>query len=97
MEFESREIKEDNPSAAELKKWIALSKLPLKKFFNTSGQLYRELGVKERLESMKEDEAIALLASDGMLVKRPLLVSDEVVLVGFKEAEWAEFTGGIER
>lgn len=97
MEFESREIKEDNPSAAELKKWIALSKLPLKKFFNTSGQLYRELGVKERLESMTEDEAIALLASDGMLVKRPLLVSDEVVLVGFKEAEWAEFTGGIER
>lgn len=88
MEFESREIKEENPSTEELKHWIALSKFPVKKFFNTSGQLYRELGVKERLEHMTEEEAIELLASNGMLVKRPLLIADDKVLVGFKEAEW---------
>lgn len=88
--FESREIKSENPSYEELKAWIEKSGLPVKKFFNTSGQLYRELGVKEKLENMTEEETVRLLASDGMLVKRPLLVTDDRVLVGFKEKEWAE-------
>lgn len=90
--YEIRDIKEDNPSYDELKEWYAKSGLPLKRFFNTSGQLYRSLELKDKLDSMSEDEQLKLLASDGMLVKRPLLVTDEKVLVGFKEKEWEQLT-----
>lgn len=85
-----RDIKADNPTAEELAAWHRLSGLPLKKFFNTSGLLYRSLELKDKLPSMTEEEMLALLATDGMLVKRPILVGDEFVLVGFKEKEWAE-------
>ena len=88
LEFEVRHIVEDNPSAEELAKWIADSGLPMKKFFNTSGLKYKELQLKDRLPEMSDEEKIALLATDGMLVKRPLLVHGDRVLVGFKEAEW---------
>ena len=87
--YEARLIVEENPNAEELKKWIAQSGLPLKKFFNTSGVLYKEMNLKDKLPTMSEDEQIALLASNGKLVKRPLMVSAEKVLVGFKEDEWA--------
>ncbi|MBR5345794.1 MAG: arsenate reductase family protein [Clostridia bacterium] len=87
--FEERPIKEQNPTADELKAWQQKSGLPLRRFFNTSGMLYRELKLTERLPKMGEDEQIALLASDGMLVKRPILVNGDTVLVGFKEAEWS--------
>ena len=90
--YEIRDIKEDNPSYDELKEWYAKSGLPLKRFFNTSGQLYRSLELKDKLDSMSEDEQLKLHASDGMLVKRPLLVTDEKVLVGFKEKEWEQLT-----
>ncbi len=88
--FEDRHIAEQNPSAEELKEWIARSGLEIKKFFNTSGLKYKELGLKDKLKLMSEEEKIQLLASDGMLVKRPLVVSDAHVLVGFKEAQWEE-------
>lgn len=88
--YEVRDIKEDNPSAAELKTWHGKSGLPLRRFFNTSGQLYREMGLKDKLDSMSEDEMIKLLATDGMLVKRPIAVDGDKVLVGFRESEWAE-------
>lgn len=90
ISYETRPIKEENPSAEELKAWHKRSGLPLKRFFNTSGILYREMGLKDRLKDMSEEEQYQLLASDGMLVKRPLLISDETVLVGFKEKEWEE-------
>ena len=90
IEYELRDIKLDNPSLEELKTWYAKSSLPLKKFFNTSGLLYKSMDLKNKLPSMNEDEMLLLLASDGMLVKRPFLVSDDLVLVGFKENEWAE-------
>ena len=83
-----RHIKEDNPTADELREWVARSGLPLKRFFNTSGLVYKNLGLKDKLPTMTEDEQIALLASDGMLVKRPLLVGDDFALPGFKPAEW---------
>lgn len=83
-----RHIKEQNPTAEELKEWKEKSGLPLKRFFNTSGMRYRELGLKEKLETMSEAEQLELLASDGMLVKRPLLISEEKVLTGFREKEW---------
>jgi arsenate reductase len=86
--YEVRDIKEDNPTYDELKEWLAQSGLPVKRFFNTSGLLYKSLGVKDRLPSMSDDDCLKLLATDGMLVKRPILVSDGFVLVGFKEAEW---------
>ena len=86
--YEKRPIKEENPTVQELKNWIQKSGLPAKKFFNTSGMLYREMELKDKLPSMSEDEMIAVLAKDGMLVKRPLMVTDDIVLVGFKEAEW---------
>ena len=86
--FEDRHIVEDRPTADELKAWIGRSGSPVKKFFNTSGMKYRELGLKEKLPEMSEDEQIQLLASDGMLVKRPLIVEDDRILVGFKEKEW---------
>ena len=88
LAFEDRHIKENNPTVEELKVWHMRSGLPLKKFFNTSGQLYKELRLKEKLPAMSEEEQFALLASDGMLVKRPILVSERFVLVGFKEDAW---------
>lgn len=88
--FESRHIVEDNPSADELRQWHAASGLPLRRFFNTSGMCYRELGLKDKIPTMSEDELFELLASDGMLVKRPILVLGDTVLVGFKEADWEQ-------
>lgn len=90
VSYTDRNIKEDNPSAEELKQWHKISGLPLKRFFNTSGMLYREMGLKDKLPSMSEEEQIELLASDGMLVKRPLLVAEDKVRVGFREKEWEE-------
>ena len=89
-DFTVRDIKADNPTESELRQWHEKSGLPLKKFFNTSGNLYKELHLKDRLPGMSEDEQFALLASDGMLVKRPIAVNGDTVLVGFKEADWAE-------
>ena len=86
--YTARHIKEDNPTADELRAWIAASGLPIKRFFNTSGLVYKNLGLKDKLPAMSEEEQIALLASDGMLVKRPLLIGGGKVLVGFKPAEW---------
>ena len=88
IKYEFRDIKLDNPTLDELTGWYKKSGLPLKKFFNTSGLLYKSLDLKNKLPSMSGDEMLKLLASDGMLVKRPLLVGDDFVLVGFKEAEW---------
>ena len=90
ISYEFRDIKEDNPSLDELKTWYQKSGLPLKRFFNTSGLLYKSLGLKDKLPSMTEDEQLQLLSTDGMLVKRPLLVADDFVLTGFKEQEWSE-------
>ena len=90
IEYESRHIIEDNPTADELRKWWEISDLPLKRFFNTSGMKYRELKLKDKLPEMSEDEQFDLLASDGMLVKRPILKDDDIVLVGFKVKEWEE-------
>lgn len=90
IEFEYRHIVEENPTKEELAEWIRISGKPIKKFFNTSGMKYRELGLKDKLPEMSEEEQIELLASDGMLVKRPLLIDGEMVLAGFKEAEWPE-------
>ncbi len=87
-EFTARHIKNENPTAAEIAAWRERSGLPLKRFFNTSGQKYRELALKDRLPEMTEEEQLALLATDGMLVKRPILVMEDKVLVGFREAEW---------
>ena len=86
--YELRDIKLDNPTLDELAVWYSQSGLPLKKFFNTSGLLYKSLDLKNKLPTMSENEMLQLLATDGMLVKRPLLVGEEFVLVGFKEAEW---------
>ncbi len=87
-DYTVRPIKEEHPNVDELRAWWKQSGLPLRRFFNTSGMLYRELGLKDRLDTMSEDEQLALLASDGMLVKRPLLVSDRAVIPGFKEKDW---------
>ncbi len=88
FEYTDRHIKEKNPTYDELKEWKEASGLPIKKFFNTSGILYREMQLKDKLPNMTEEEMLRLLASDGMLVKRPLLVDGDVVLTGFKETEW---------
>ena len=88
IDYTARHIKEENPSYDELKEWIPRSGLPLKKFFNTSGQLYKSMNLKDRLQDMTEEEMLRLLASDGMLVKRPLVIREDLVLVGFKENEW---------
>ena len=85
-----RNIKEDKPTYEELKTWYTTSEKPLRKFFNTSGLLYKSLALKDKLPTMSEEEMLRLLATDGMLVKRPLLIGDDFVLVGFKEAEWEE-------
>lgn len=90
INYEERAIKEENPTYEELKKWYAKSGLPLKKFFNTGGMLYKEMGLKDKLKDMSEDEQLKLLATDGMLVKRPLVIGDDFVLTGFKEKEWIE-------
>lgn len=89
-EFEARHIVEQNPSAEELKEWHQRSGLPLKRFFNTSGMKYKELGLKDKLPQMSEEEQYELLAKDGMLVKRPLLVGKDFTIPGFKEAAWKE-------
>ena len=88
--FEIRDIKQNNPTAQEIAQWYAASGLELKKFFNTSGLLYKSMELKTKLPQMSEAQQIELLATDGMLVKRPIVVADGVVLVGFKEKEWAE-------
>lgn len=88
VEYEKRDIKIQNPAIEELREWQSLSGVPLKKFFNTSGQLYRSMNLKEKLKDMSDEEMLELLASDGMLVKRPVLSNGKTVLVGFKEADW---------
>lgn len=88
VDFEDRDIREKNPTEKELKVWYERSGMPLKRFFNTSGLLYKSMQLKDRLPDMKEEEQIALLSKDGMLVKRPLVIKDDAVLVGFKESEW---------
>jgi hypothetical protein len=90
IDYTERHIKENNPSATELKTWHEQSGLPLKKFFNTSGLLYKSLQLKDKLPGMTDDEMYAVLASDGMLVKRPLIITQDKILIGFKEKEWKE-------
>ncbi len=90
ISYAERPIKEENPTVEELRSWYEKSGLVLKKFFNTSGNLYKELGLKDKLPSMTEEEQLALLATDGMLVKRPLVIGEDFVLTGFREADWAE-------
>lgn len=90
IEYTERHIVEENPTYEELKSWYTRSGLPLKKFFNTSGMLYKEMQLKDKLPDMNEEEQLRLLATNGMLVKRPLIVGDGVILTGFKEKEWAE-------
>ena len=90
VEFEERAIKEENPTYEELKEWQSRSGLPLKKFFNTSGLLYKNMQLKDKLPNMTEEEQLRLLATDGMLVKRPFVVDGDLVLTGFREAEWKE-------
>ena len=91
VSYEARHIKEQNPTASELKEWYEKSGLELKKFFNTSGMKYKELGLKDKLPNMSEEEKLELLGTDGMLVKRPLVIGEDFVLVGFKEKEWEEY------
>lgn len=90
IEYESRNIVEDNPTALEIEEWYRQSDMPLKRFFNTSGMKYRELKLKDKLPDMSEEEQFQLLSTDGMLVKRPIIVDDNCILVGFKQAEWEE-------
>ena len=90
IEYKLRDIKEDNPSLEEVNAWYKMSELPLKKFFNTSGLLYKSMELKDRLPTMSEEEQLKLLSTDGMLVKRPLVIGEDFVLVGFKESEWRE-------
>lgn len=90
LKYEDRDIIKNNPQANELKTWYEKSELPLKRFFNTSGKMYRELKLKDKLTDMTEEEQFKLLATDGMLVKRPIIVTENTVLTGFKEKEWEE-------
>ena len=90
LDFTDRNIKEENPTYDELKSWHKKSGLSLRRFFNTSGMAYRSMGLKDKLAEMSEEEQLKLLATDGMLVKRPIVVTDDVVLVGFKQTEWEE-------
>ena len=94
IKFEDRNIVEDNPTAEELKRWIRLSGKDIKKWFNTSGLKYRELKLSQKLNNMTDEGKIDILASDGMLVKRPIFISDECILIGFKQEEWEEFFYG---
>ena len=91
ISYIDRQIKVNNPTFNEIKKWIDKYDINIKKLFNTSGILYREMNLKDKLNNMNEDEMISVLASDGMLVKRPILVSDDKILIGFKEKEWNEY------
>ena len=93
IEYELRDIKEDNPTLEELTAWYKQSGLPLKKFFNTSGLLYKSMELKDKLPNMSEEEQLKLLATEGMLVKRPLVIGEDFVLVGFKESEWNKING----
>ena len=93
ISYDLRDIKQDNPTAEELTAWYRKSGLPLKKFFNTSGLQYKSLGLKDKLTAMSEDEQLALLATDGMLVKRPILVGEDFVRTGFRQAEWETALG----
>ena len=93
VSYTARHIKEENPSYEELKAWVEMSGLPLKKFFNTSGLLYKSMNLKEKLPTMTEEEQLKLLASDGMLVKRPILVTGDTVLTGFREEAWKKALG----
>lgn len=95
IEYKLRDIKEDNPNFEELSAWCKLSGLSLRKFFNTSGLLYKSMKLKDKLATMPEEEQLKLLATDGMLVKRPLLIGKDFVLVGFKESEWSEKCGAL--
>lgn len=90
INYELRDIKEQNPTYDELKKWYKTSGLPLKKFFNTSGLLYKSMGLKDKLADMSEEEQLKLLSTDGMLVKRPILINGDKILTGFKEKDWEE-------
>lgn len=90
LQYTERNIAEENPTYEELREWYAKSGLALKKFFNTSGLLYKEMNLKDKLPAMSEEEQLRLLATNGMLVKRPLVVGEDIVLVGFKEAEWTK-------
>ena len=90
INYTDRHIKEDNPTYDELKEWYEKSGLPLKRFFNTSGMLYKSMNLKDKLPDMNDEEQLRLLASDGMLVKRPLIVTDNAILTGFREKEWEE-------
>ena len=90
IEYELRDIKEDNPTFDELSDWYKMSGLPLKRFFNTSGLLYKSMELKTKLPEMSEEEQLKLLATDGMLVKRPIVIGNDFVLIGFKESEWSE-------
>ena len=90
IEYKLRDIKEDNPSCEELVEWYKMSGLPLKKFFNTSGLLYKSMALKDKLPTMSDEEQLKLLSTDGMLVKRPIVIGSSFVLVGFKESEWNE-------
>ena len=93
IEYTERHIVDNNPSYEELKEWYGRSGLPLKKFFNTSGMLYKQMNLKDKLSEMTEDEQLRLLATDGMLVKRPLVIGEDFVLTGFREKEWEEKLG----
>lgn len=93
IEYELRDIKEDNPTLEELTAWYKSSGIPLKKFFNTSGLLYKSMELKDKLPTMTEEEQLKLLATEGMLVKRPLVIGEDFVLVGFKESEWNKING----
>ncbi len=88
ISYTQRHIKDENPTYDELKEWYEKSKLPIKRFFNTSGLVYKSMSLKDKMDTMSDDEKLNLLASDGMLVKRPMLVGEDFVLVGFKETEW---------
>ncbi len=90
IEFIDRHIVEENPTKEELKVWLGKSGLPINKFFNTSGVLYREMQLKDKVKTLPEDELLDILSTNGMLVKRPIIVKDDIVLVGFKEDEWNE-------
>lgn len=90
IKYEDRHIVEQNPTSEELKRWISSSGLPLKKFFNTSGILYREMNLKDKLPTMTEEDQLELLSTNGMLVKRPLIIGEKIVLVGFKAEEWEQ-------
>ena len=94
VQYKIRDIKEDKPSYSELKTWYTASGLPIRKFFNTSGLLYKSLNLKDKMPAMSEEECLKLLSADGMLVKRPLLIGDGLILIGFKEAVWEKAVKG---